>query len=56
MDNNYLKIYLEDGKTKIKGTVNLGYIGSFKDTQIEIIDSLRCICCFGRRTCLLGLA
>ena len=40
MDNNSLKIYLEDGKIKIKGTVNLGYIGSFKDTQIEIIDSL----------------
>ena len=35
-----LKIYLEDGKIKVKGTVNLGYIGSFKDSQIELEDSL----------------
>ena len=26
-----LKIYLEDGKIKVKGTINLGYIGLFKD-------------------------
>lgn len=35
-----LKIYLEDGEIKIKGTIHLGYIGSFKDAQIEIQDSL----------------
>ena len=35
-----LKIYLEDGKIKVKGTINLGYIGLFKDSQIEIEDSL----------------
>ena len=35
-----LKIYLEDGKIKVKGTINLGYIGSFKDSQIELEDSL----------------
>ena len=38
-DNN-LKIYLEDGQIKTQGTINLGYIGSFKDAQIEINDSL----------------
>ena len=31
-----LKIYLEDGEIKIQGTINLGYIGLFKDAQIEI--------------------
>ena len=35
-----LKIYLEDGKIKIRGTINLGYIGTFMDSQIEITDSL----------------
>ena len=35
-----LKIYLEDGEIKIQGTINLGYIGLFKDAQIEIEDSL----------------
>ena len=38
--NDSLKIYLEDGKIKVKGTINLGYIGSFKDSQIELEDSL----------------
>ena len=38
-DNN-LKIYLEDGQIKTQGTINLGYIGLFKDAQIEINDSL----------------
>ena len=38
--NNSLKIYLEDGEIKIQGTVNLGYIGQFKDSQIEILDTL----------------
>ncbi len=35
-----LKIYLEDGELKVSGTINLGYIGSFMDSQIEIDDSL----------------
>lgn len=35
-----LRIYLEDGKIKVKGTINLGYIGLFKDSQIEMEDSL----------------
>ncbi len=35
-----LRIYLEDGEIKIKGTIHLGYIGSFQDSQIEIADSL----------------
>ena len=37
---NPLKICLEDGEIKIHGTINLGYIGLFKDSQIEITDSL----------------
>ena len=39
-ESNSLKIYLEDGEIKVHGTVNLGYIGLFKDSQIEIEDSL----------------
>ena len=35
-----LNIYLEDGELKIQGTINLGYIGLFKNAQIEIEDSL----------------
>ena len=35
-----LRIYLEDGEIKIKGTIHLGYIGSFQDSHIEITDSL----------------
>ena len=34
------KIFLEDGELKVKGSINLGYIGLFKDSQIEIEDSL----------------
>ncbi len=36
-----LKIYLENGEIKIQGTIDLGYIGTFKDTQIEITDTLK---------------
>ena len=36
----YIKIYVEDDEIKVKGTINLGYIGQFKDSQIEILDSL----------------
>ena len=36
----YIKIYIKDGEIKIQGTINLGYIGLFKDSQIEILDSL----------------
>ena len=32
--------FLEDGELKVKGSINLGYIGLFKDSQIEIEDSL----------------
>lgn len=39
-NDNFLKIYLEDGEIKIQGTINLGYIGLFQDAQIEIEDSL----------------
>lgn len=35
----YIKIYVEDDEIKVKGTINLGYIGEFKDSQIEILDS-----------------
>ena len=35
-----LKIYLENGEIIIQGTIDLGYIGTFKDTQIEITDTL----------------
>ena len=37
---NSLRIYLDDGEIKIQGTINLGYIGLFRDSQIEIDDSL----------------
>ena len=40
LESNSLKIYLEDGEIKALGTVNLGYIGLFKDSQIEIEDTL----------------
>lgn len=38
--NDSFRIYLEDGEIKITGTINLGYIGRFKDSQIEIEDTL----------------
>ena len=40
LSQDSLRIYLEDGELKIEGIVHLGYIGSFKDAQIEIQDSL----------------
>ena len=35
-----IKIYLEDGELKVKGSINLGYIGTFEDSEIEIDDDL----------------
>ena len=35
-----LKIFPEDGQIKIRGSIDLGYIGLFKDGQIGIEDSL----------------
>ena len=35
-----INIYLENDEIKVKGTINLGYIGLFKDSQIELEDSL----------------
>lgn len=37
---DFLKIYIEDNEIKIRGSIDLGYIGQFKDSQIEILDSL----------------
>ena len=37
---DFVKIYIEDGEIKVQGNVNLGYIGRFKDSQIEILDSI----------------
>lgn len=39
-DDEGLKIYLEDGEIKVRGTIHMGHIGVFKDAQIEILDSL----------------
>ena len=36
----YIKIYIEDEEIKILGSVDFGYIGLFKDSQIEVLDSL----------------
>ena len=38
--SNSLKIYLEDGEIKIQGNIDLGYIGLFDDSQIDIETSL----------------
>ena len=35
-----LTITLEDGEINIQGTINLGYIGTFTDEEIEIDDTL----------------
>ena len=35
-----IKIYLEDGEVKVSGSIDLGYIGVFHDSEIEILDSL----------------
>ena len=37
---NTLTITLEDGEINIQGTINLGYIGTFTDEEIEIDDTL----------------
>lgn len=39
-NSNSLKIYLEDGEIKIQGSIDLGYIGLFDDSQIDIETSL----------------
>ena len=39
-NHNSLRLYIDDGEIKIQGTINLGYIGLFRDSQIEIDDSL----------------
>lgn len=35
-----LEITLEDGEIKISGSLNLGYIGTYTDSQIELDDTL----------------
>ena len=35
-----LEITLEDGEVKVKGALNLGYIGIFEDEQIELDDTI----------------
>ena len=39
-NSNSLKIYLEDGEIIIQGSIDLGYIGLFDDSQIDIETSL----------------
>ncbi len=39
-NSDSLKIYLEDGEIKIQGSIDLGYIGLFDDSQIDIETSL----------------
>ncbi|MBR2751161.1 MAG: hypothetical protein IKD90_08525 [Clostridiales bacterium] len=34
-----IKIYLEDDELKVSGSIDLGYIGVFRDSEIEILDS-----------------
>ena len=38
--NSKISITVEDGGIKISGKMNLGYIGTFKDDEIEINDTL----------------
>ena len=35
-----IKIFLDKGSIKVSGSINLGYIGTFKDSQIELDDTL----------------
>ncbi len=42
-NSDSLKIYLEDGEIKIQGSIDLGYIGLFDDSQIDIETSLEVI-------------
>jgi hypothetical protein len=39
-NSDSLKIYLEDGEIKIQGSIDLGYIGLFDDSHIDIETSL----------------
>ncbi|MBR4342221.1 MAG: hypothetical protein IKP88_05910 [Lachnospiraceae bacterium] len=36
-----IKIFLDKGSIKVSGSINLGYIGTFKDSQIELDDKLK---------------
>ena len=38
--NSRISITMEDGEINIQGTINLGYIGTFTDEEIEINDTL----------------
>ena len=38
--NSRISITLEDGEINIQGTINLGYIGTYTDDEIEINDTL----------------
>ena len=38
--NSRISITLEDGEINIQGTINLGYIGTYTDEEIEIGDTL----------------
>ena len=41
---NSIKLYLEDGEVNVQGSINLGYIGIFKDSQIDMdgdLDEIR---------------
>ncbi len=38
--NSRISITLEDGEINIQGTINLGYIGTYTDSQIELDDTL----------------
>ena len=35
-----IKIFNDKGNIKVSGSINLGYIGTFKDSQIELDDTL----------------
>jgi len=35
-----IKIFLDKGSIKVSGSINLGYIGTFSDLQIELDDTL----------------
>lgn len=35
-----IKIFLDKGSIKVSGSINLGYIGTFSDSQIELDDTL----------------
>ncbi len=36
----WIKIFNDKGNIKVSGSINLGYIGTFKDSQIELDDTL----------------